>query len=32
MTKEFLKFFRLNSISELPKLDEDEAERFELAR
>lgn len=31
-TKEFLKFFRLNSISELPKLDEDEAERFELAR
>jgi segregation and condensation protein B len=31
-TKEFLKFFRLNSISELPKLDEDEEERFELAR
>ena len=31
-TKEFLKFFRLNSIAELPKLDEDEAERFELAR
>ena len=31
-TKEFLKFFRLNSISELPKLDEEENERFELAR
>lgn len=31
-TKEFLKLFRLNSISELPKLDEDEEERFELAR
>ena len=31
-TKEFLKLFRLNSIAELPKLDEDEAERFELAR
>lgn len=31
-TKEFLKLFRLNSISELPKLDEDEQERFELAR
>lgn len=31
-TKEFLKFFRLNSISELPKLDETEEERFELAR
>ena len=31
-TKEFLKLFRLNSIADLPKLDEDEAERFELAR
>ena len=31
-TKEFLKLFHLNSISELPKLDEDEQERFELAR
>ena len=31
-TKEFLKQFRLNSISELPKLDEDDEERFELAR
>lgn len=31
-TKEFLKFFRLNSIADLPKLDEDESERFELAR
>ncbi len=31
-TKEFLKLFRLNSIAELPKLDEDEEERFELAR
>lgn len=31
-TKEFLKFFHLNSIAELPKLDEEEAERFELAR
>lgn len=31
-TKEFLKLFRLNSISELPRLDEDEEERFELAR
>ena len=31
-TKEFSKLFRLNSISELPKLDEDEQERFELAR
>ncbi|MBP3710329.1 MAG: SMC-Scp complex subunit ScpB [Treponema sp.] len=31
-TKEFLKFFRLNSIAELPKLDEEEEERFELAR
>lgn len=31
-TKEFLKFFRLNSIADLPKLDEAESERFELAR
>lgn len=31
-TKEFLKFFRLNSIADLPKLDQEEAERFELAR
>lgn len=31
-TKEFLKFFRLNSISELPRLDEKEEERFVLAR
>ncbi|MCR5613605.1 SMC-Scp complex subunit ScpB [Treponema sp.] len=31
-TKEFLKFFRLNSIADLPKLDEEEQERFELAR
>ena len=31
-TKDFLKLFRLNSIAELPKLDEDEQERFELAR
>lgn len=31
-TKEFLKFFRLNSIAELPRLDEEEEERFELAR
>lgn len=31
-TKEFLKFFKLNSISDLPKLDAEEAERFELAR
>jgi len=29
-TKEFLKVFRLNSIADLPKLDESEAERFEL--
>ena len=29
-TKEFLKIFRLGSISDLPKLDESEAERFEL--
>lgn len=31
-TKEFLKLFRLNSIADLPKLDEDDAQRFELAR
>lgn len=31
-TKEFLKLFRLNSIADLPKLDETESERFELAR
>lgn len=31
-TKEFLKFFNLNSIAELPRLDEKESERFELAR
>lgn len=31
-TKEFLKFFRLNSIADLPKLDHEEQERFELAR
>ncbi len=31
-TKEFLKFFRLNSISELPQLDKTEEERFTLAR
>ncbi|MGL4986317.1 MAG: SMC-Scp complex subunit ScpB [Treponemataceae bacterium] len=31
-TRDFLKFFRLNSISDLPKLDEEENERFELAR
>ena len=31
-TIEFLKFFRLNSIADLPKLDEAEEERFELAR
>lgn len=29
-TKEFLSFFRLRSISDLPKLDETESERFEL--
>ena len=29
-TKNFLKFFRLNSIADLPKLDETENERFEL--
>ena len=31
-TKNFLKFFKLNSISDLPKLQETESERFELAR
>lgn len=31
-TKEFLKIFKLNSIADLPKLDETESERFELAR
>ncbi len=31
-TKDFLKFFRLQSIADLPKLDETENERFELAR
>lgn len=31
-TKEFLKFFHLNSIADLPHLDEDEETRFELAR
>ena len=31
-TKEFLKFFRLNSIAELPQLEDTENERFELAR
>ena len=31
-TKDFLKFFHLNSIADLPKLDEDEEQRFELAR
>lgn len=29
-TKEFLKFFRLQSLADLPKLDETETERFEL--
>ena len=29
-TREFLKIFRLDSIADLPKLDESEAERFEL--
>ena len=29
-TREFLKIFRLGSIADLPKLDESEAERFEL--
>ncbi|WP_390620950.1 SMC-Scp complex subunit ScpB [Treponema pectinovorum] len=31
-TKDFLKFFGLNSIADLPRLDEKESERFELAR
>ena len=31
-TKEFLKFFRLNTIADLPRLDDTEEERFELAR
>ena len=31
-TKEFLKVFNLNSISDLPKLSDEEKERFELAR
>ena len=31
-TKEFLKFFNLQSIADLPQLDEKESERFELAR
>jgi segregation and condensation protein B len=30
-TREFLKFFRLESIADLPKLNESEADRFELA-
>jgi segregation and condensation protein B len=29
-TREFLKFFRLGSIADLPKLNENEADRFEL--
>jgi segregation and condensation protein B len=29
-TREFLKFFRLESIADLPRLNESEAERFEL--
>jgi segregation and condensation protein B len=29
-TREFLRIFRLNSIADLPKLDEREADRFEL--
>jgi segregation and condensation protein B len=29
-TREFLRFFRLGSIADLPKLNENEAERFEL--
>ncbi|MDR1566782.1 MAG: SMC-Scp complex subunit ScpB [Treponema sp.] len=29
-TKDFLRLFRLDSIADLPKLDESEAERFEL--
>lgn len=31
-TKEFLEFFQLQSIADLPQLDEVESERFELAR
>lgn len=31
-TKEFLEFFHLQSIDDLPKLDDKESERFELAR
>ncbi len=31
-TKEFLKFFQLNSIQELPQLEPTEDERFELSR
>ena len=31
-TKEFLKVFNLNSISELPRLTDEENDRFELAR
>ena len=31
-TDEFLRFFQLNSISDLPKLDEKDEERFVLAR
>jgi len=31
-TREFLKIFRLGSISDLPKLNENEAERFELEK
>ena len=31
-TKEFLKTFRLGSIADLPKLDESEADRFELEK
>ncbi len=31
-TKDFLKFFRLNSIADLPRLDQTEEERFVLAR
>ncbi len=31
-TKEFLEFFHLQSIQDLPQLDEKEVERFELAR
>lgn len=31
-TKEFLRHFKLDSIADLPKMDESESERFELAR